>query len=445
MLPDTTLLEIFDFYVDGGLVEMWQTLVHVCQNWRNIVFGSPRRLDLQLFCRAKAPMRLLDVWPPLPIAIRISRSEVVRGGVENVLPALEHIDRVCELELYDAPYLQLNKVLTAMQRPYPKLTHLLLQPYFNTSPVVPDSFLGGSAPSLSSLTLDCIPFPGLPKLLLSTSHLARLHLSGISFKGYISPEVMVTSLSALTRLKSLHIGFGSPHSFPGREGHRSPPQTRSLLPVLTKLSFQGVCEYLEDLMAQIDAPLLHTLEVNFFRQKIFDIPQLTQFITQKFKTHDEAHVNISESSASVKLPQASGGSLRLENIIVFPEPDPRLSTLKQVCSMFPQAIIPAVEHLHIQCGLAYQLYCQDVEWQELFLLFPSVKDLHLSQEVMKRIASTPEQFVGERGMEVLPALQTLSLEYGKMPFSLVTKFLTFVAARHLSGHPLAISRWERES
>ena len=39
MLPDLALLEIFDFYMFESRIEVWQTLVHVCQKWRSIVLG----------------------------------------------------------------------------------------------------------------------------------------------------------------------------------------------------------------------------------------------------------------------------------------------------------------------------------------------------------------------------------------------------------------------
>ena len=62
MLPDD-VLEIFDCFVDEEYettkeeIEGWQTPVHVCLRWRSVVFGSPRRLDLCLFCSNKAPAR----------------------------------------------------------------------------------------------------------------------------------------------------------------------------------------------------------------------------------------------------------------------------------------------------------------------------------------------------------------------------------------------------
>src|SRR6266576_1337516 len=69
MLPDLVLLEIFHFYVgQTASVSVWQTLVHVCRKWRNIVFGSPRRLHLQLMSSNETPVReTLNVWPSLPI------------------------------------------------------------------------------------------------------------------------------------------------------------------------------------------------------------------------------------------------------------------------------------------------------------------------------------------------------------------------------------------
>ena len=61
-------------------------------------------------------------------------------------------------------------------------------------PVVSDTFLGRSAPRLRIFALGGIPFPGLPKLLMSATHLVYLHLSDIPHSGYISPDAMITAL-----------------------------------------------------------------------------------------------------------------------------------------------------------------------------------------------------------------------------------------------------------
>jgi hypothetical protein len=123
MLPEVALLEIFHFYVDE---EEWYTLVHVCRKWRNVVFGSPRRLNLRLFCTDTTPVReMLDIWPCLPIEVWDGRDEAL--DMDNIFAALEHNDRICDLELtYYNPSLGLEKVLPVMQQPFPKLTSLRL-------------------------------------------------------------------------------------------------------------------------------------------------------------------------------------------------------------------------------------------------------------------------------------------------------------------------------
>ena len=270
--------------------DVWRTLVHVCRKWRNVAFGSPRRLNMRLFCKAKTQVKeMLDVWPPLLISIRDDGHN--RWGMDNIIAALEHNDRICQLDLFDLPDSKLETVLATMQQPFPALTHLVLQLQFGRepAPVIPASFLGGSAPHLQTLWFDFIPLPGLPKFLLSATHLVHLILTNIPHFGYFSPEEMAACLSVLTKLKSLTIIFESFQSLPETNRHPS-PQTRALLPVLTWFSFAGVKEYLEDLVAQIDAPLLDRVTISL-RGFDSDIPQLTKFFgrTPKLKAHDEAY------------------------------------------------------------------------------------------------------------------------------------------------------------
>jgi hypothetical protein len=99
LLPDEALLEIFFFYIDTADMNKWCTLVHVCRKWRNIVFSSPRRLDLQLWCTPGIPvMETLDVWPPLPIVVS-DRGLGDDWDVDDVVAALEHNDRICSIDL----------------------------------------------------------------------------------------------------------------------------------------------------------------------------------------------------------------------------------------------------------------------------------------------------------------------------------------------------------
>lgn len=77
--------------------------------------------------------------------------------------------------------------------------------------LVPDSFLDGSAPSLMIFVLYGIPFPGLPKLLLSATHLTYL---------WLTPGAMVALLSSL---ESLSLEFESGQSRPEAHNRSLPP------------------------------------------------------------------------------------------------------------------------------------------------------------------------------------------------------------------------------
>ena len=448
-LPDVALLKIFDFndFEDEEQIEAWHTLVHVCRKWRNIVFGSPRRLNLRLHCKARTPVRkTLDVWPLLPIVVRSDGHE--NWGVDPIIAALEHNDRICQLDLHDVPGPQLEIVWAAMQQPFPALTRLQLLSRDEIAPVIPASFLGGSVPRLQTLTMSWIPFPELPKLLSSATHLVHLDLRRIPYSGYFSPEVMANCLSVLTRLERLVIKFESPRCRPDSRSRRPPRPTRDLLPVLTQLWFFGVGGYLEDLVARIDAPLLDYLDITFFHQLIFETPQLTQFFsrTPKLQTHDKAQVFFADWGVSVTLPQTSDGRLNLG--VSCRQSDWQLSSLAQLCSSsFPQALIPGVEHLYILEDRFPRLRWQDdiesSQWLELLRPFITVKSLYLSREFMLRIAPTLQELVRERMTEVLPALQALFLEEPLPSGPVKEAFRQFVAARRLAGHLIAVSRWER--
>jgi hypothetical protein len=447
MLPDVALLEIFDFYVDEDDTEEWHILVHVCRKWRDVVFGSPCRLNLRLYCRARTPVRkTLYIWPALPIVI--SANSYGMWGADNIIAALEHSHRICHLDLANFTSSQFEKVLAATQQPFPALTHLELRLRDETAPIIPDSFLGGSAPQLRRLLLDRIPFPGLPKLLLSATHLVNLDLQRIPHSGYFSPDELVTCFSVLTNLKRLNIEFESSQSWPDQKSRRPPPSTRALLPSLTELQFIGVSEYLEDLVARIDAPLLDKSDIVFFHQLIFDCPQLAQFIsrTPKLKASDEVHVIFHDGSVWVTLPQTFDGSLQLG--ISCTGSDWQLSSLAQVCSSsLPQDLISMVEQLYIQCGNWVMPCTDDIEnnqWLELLHPFTAVKRLYISWKFTSSIGPALQELSGERVIEVLPASLFLPVESEPPEDSrLVEKGIRqFVSARHLAGHPITVSRWD---
>ena len=268
-LSDDVLIDIFGFCWEEREIDAWQTLVHVCQRWRYIVFASPRQLDLQLHCTERRPVRkLLDVWPVFPITIGHCSDETsLTKGIDNILAALERNDRVCSINLPYVPSSVSERVAAAMQEPFPELTHLSL--WSNDGMVtvlaVPKTFLGGCAPRLRSCRVDSLPFPALRKLALSASHLVNLELHKVPHSGYSSPDTLINCLSAMTNLESLSIWFRSPPD-------RSPPHpTCTKFPALTHLDVGGFNEYLEDFISQIDAPRLSHIELLYFHRDILDV------------------------------------------------------------------------------------------------------------------------------------------------------------------------------
>jgi hypothetical protein len=451
ILPDDVLLEIFDYYMGlrfedwRTMTNAWQLLVHVCQRWRCLVFASPRRLNLQLCCTPATPARdTLDVWPALPLIIwdDIYSSSIM----DNVIAALEQSNRVRVLSLWDLVGWQIEQVLTAMQVPFPELTHLQLTSRDEMPPrSISDSFLDGSAPRLQSFVLHGIPFPGLPRLHLSATHLVRLELFDIPHSGYISPEAIVTLLSVLSNLEVLSLGFRSPQSRPDWESRRPPPPKRSLIPALVNLYLKGVTEYLEDVVTFIDTRQLRKLNIALFNQIDFDTPRLAQFINRTFNlAKPDAYVRFDDYRARVELQLESG---ILEIAIACREPDWQLSSIEQVCNSSLRPL-STVEDLYIERRYQQLVWKDDpIEntlWLQLLLPFTAVKNLYLFKELSQGIAAALKELTGGRITEVLPSLQNIFVGGLETLEPFWENIRQFVAARQLSDHPITVSDWDRD-
>ena len=464
VLPDDVLLDIFDFYVHmhmgiytwygaKKMIEAWQLLVHVCRRWRNIVFRSPRRLNLRLVCTLETPAKYrLDVWPTFPLIVQGYGPVGSVSAMDNVIAGLGQCNRVCQVAFSRLAGWQLENVLAAMQVSFPELTRLHLRSGDETPPVIPDSFLGGSAPRLQFLQLNNLPFPGLPNLLLSATQLVDLQLYGIPHSGYISPKEMVAFLTMLSSLKYLCLEFQSPQSRPNWES-QLPPRKRSILLALRYFRFRGVTEYLEQLVACIDTPQLGRMDITFFNQIDFDFPRLTQFIyiTPTLRACDEAHVRFDDSNAEVELrcPTSRNRTRVLWIRISCKEPDWQLSSIEQACnSSLPT--FSTVEDLYIERRSWEILVWKDnaIEnslWLEVLLPFTAVKNLYLSTEFAPGIAAALQELVGRRMTEVLPSLRNIFVMNLEDRRSIRENIGQFVAARQLSDQPIAISNWDTDS
>ena len=473
--PDNVLLETFECYLGKDDVDRfnydhnydgWQTLVHVCHRWRSIVFASPRRLGLKLYCTRQRSVnsQTLDIWPELPIVI-FAQDMHPQKDMTNAIGAFRHHNRVCRIYYTSGKFQDsLLEEFAEIDEPFPALTALELISYSENMRALPDSFLGGSAPRLRSLDLHGIPYPSIGKLLASTTNLIRLTLWRIPHSGYIAPETIVPFLSTLVRLESLYLGFQFPLSRAHRASRHPPPHPRLVFPNLTFLRFHGDIEYLEDILSQIETPLLDRSEFDLFNQLVFDTPLLGHFIrrTEAFMTTHAARVEFFDpfdpfNPATIRIGLSEREEMadddldrQVQWLGISCEPlDWQLSALPQVLNSFLSSL-SMLESLKI--GAVYDCDWQGeieaIQWQELLHPFTAVKKLILkSEDTVRLVAPALQDLAGESATEVLPALQNLFLDTEDWrPSGPVKEAIEqFIAARQLCGHPVTVYYQDLES
>ena len=452
-LPDDALLYVFDFYLGAQAsdVEAWHTLVHVCRRWRTLVFGSPRRLNLQIKCTAETPFRFrekLDVWPPLlPIVISCNGAVAV-AVTDNIKAALERHDRVCQITLRLKVF-EPEDIIPSLEKPFPILKNLALAASGSSRPFYPDpsKFLGGVAAHLRCLYLSRIGrIPDILKLLLCGPNLFFLHLDGIGFL----PDEIVTVLSALTRLKELRVAFD--RSLHKLESRCSPLLTRAVLPSLAVLTVRGDTKNLEKFMARIDSPLLERLYIHisfsiFDLNIVLDTPHLLWFISRipNLQPPFKAQIGFCTCIPDITFFFPSSFSRLHLEIIGCAEPERQFPCLlAQFHRSAPFSIHPLTSLAITGGRFPPQLEHHNTErtrWLEALRQFPGVKNLYLTKEIALHIAhALQELVVGERVMEVLPILENVFVEEFQPSSGPVHEAIKeFSAARQLAGHPITIS------
>jgi len=459
MRSDGVLVEIFALYINLGNRRMdpprntWHKLVHVCRRWRYLVLASPRHLNLRLEYGGHRPIsEVLDAWPVLPVTLIPTPFTPLdpKWGKRwyNRLTALqsEHYNRICEIQIFNLSISWWERFAAAMQKPFPELTRLeVWVDDGDEVAVLPDSFLGGSAPRLRELILVGIPCPSIPKLLLSANGLVTLSLEDIPDYGYFSPDAMATALKVMTRLESLKLRFCPPQFPPDPESRPLPPNTRFVLPVLTQLTFEGVVhKYLEDLLARINTPLLDYLDITFSGSLNFNLPQLHRLIghAEEFKTFDYARLLIFDDAIQLDLHPKTGtvdDRRHLQLQINCEELDWQILSLTRLCSSsLPFTLTSALEALQIEEDDLFFLQGKDAQWQKLLDPFTALTNLYLPNTIALPLLSGLLELSGERVTEVLPALQNLFIYPGYLPENSQKAIKMFVAARRRSGHSVSV-------
>jgi hypothetical protein len=360
------------------------------------------------------------------------------AGVENLITALERRDRTSHIYIYDIHRSELPELIAVMDKPCPILTNFaLMMTDYESRPVLPKTFLGGSAPSLRTLTLAGIEFPTFPEFMLSSTHIVDLSLYDV---GYISPEVMASCLAALPKLRSFHIQSLSPLSHTVQ--NITPPLTRAALPALIHFSFHGASEYFETLVAQIDTPMLKRLFITFFVPTL-EIPRLYGFLNliESLGPFDRADIEVSD----VEIKMGCGSPTRFKLAFECQVQGRPLSLMTRILN-HQLRLLSHVEQLEIR-ELPWAIedpVMDSSSLLELFRLFIDVKSLYISGKLVATVSVALKELTMENAKDVFPALCNVYLEGLQSSGSVQELINPFVASRQLSDHPVVIQSWERQ-
>jgi len=212
---------------------------------------------------------------------------------------------------------------------------------------------------------------------------------------------------------------------------------------------------MEDLVAQIDAPLLESVVISLFHQEVLEVSQLAKFIRRadKLSLLDRAQVTFHNSCISVTLSQellAQVGRVNpktLELNLTCSERDLRVSYLAQFCASCLPTLSP-FECLDILDSFEFTWAWEDVidpdpspQWLELLRLFNTVKDLRLHKFVASRVTQALRGLPAEQVTEVLPALENVFVSRLEPSGPVKEAISEFADARQLSGYPVSIHIW----
>ena len=449
-IDNDSLLQMFSHYrlQDGDnwhLRHTWRRLAHVCQKWRYLVYYSPSYLDMCLRLTNKSPsMNTLNHLPPLPLIIDYSDTSGIRTLArkyeDNVHIGLLQNGRVRQVTL-QAPSSSLRRLLERMNKPYPRLEDLSLSSTTTeetnvTSVVLLESL---QLPILNRLSLHGFCLPNLSSMIT----LSTLSLTHIRDSCYFTPGNLIIQLQGLPHLEELSIGFAIPMPLPSSERDLLPtPIPPVTLPALKRLTFRGMSVYLDNLVAQINAPLLEQLSLTLLFELAFTLVNLAQFIhrTEGLRCL-VARVSFNKESASIDAGhyQKWVTGKRGLHVNVTCEPlDWRIDSATQVCSAIGK-VLSTVEGLTLDLDvngmpLDWENTLDSIMWHELLLPFVGVKKLHIGDSLTPELSRSLESVAGGLALELLPELQELEIK----SIEGCESFSGFLKTRNSVGRPVYI-------
>jgi hypothetical protein len=444
-LNDDVLLNIFDWYrlynttsEDQGwnLERWWYKPIHVCRRWRHLILASPTRLDLHLVCTYGIPVEtMLSHSPPLlPLIIYYPAipGKISAADEESAILALQQHERVRRIHVV-APTAVLCNLFKAMECDFPMLEKLSL--HLSTESraglALPEKLL---ASLLRHLTLSNISIPMQSQLLRKAEGLIALRLWNVPASSEFNPAHLVTQLLRMTCLESLMVHFYAAIS---KRRFESPAQpTPIALPSLKEIAFRGSSTYLEGVLARINAPLLTTLNIEFFNQITFNLSRLREFVrtTGKFMFRSvEVHFDKDFVSVIVD-PQPERADSHPFLVQVKCEPlNWQATCAAQICDAL-EPLLKGVENLTLGFYKDGSTPWQDEidleKWHGFLRIFPGVNSLQLTGGLVGDLFRSLQLDEGELPSELLPELRELvSSGWGHTDDA----YTSFLSARQSAG------------
>jgi hypothetical protein len=460
ILNNDILLNIFDLYrlniengeyLYGAMIirswdrqRWWYKLAQVSRRWRYLILASPIQLNLRLLCTYGVPVAdMLAHSPPLPLIIFYYDHfrKISTEDEEGALLALSHRDRVCRIALR-MPAPKLGKFITAIDEQFPILDRLYIksQTEEETSLILPQTL---QAPNLRHIHLWYAALPIGSPVLTSTGGLVVLWLDGIPRSAFFPPSYILARLSLMPQLEELGIRFHFPlpnHNVV-RQVLNTSITTHVTLPNLHRFSFRGFSAYLEGLLARITAPVLSTLQVDFFNQLTLTVPRLLQFM-QTSENLISKVVRLVFYDFSVRL---MGDLHQLRMLpalnlgIMCRHLDWQVASAAQILDAL-SPVLSAVEELKLEHwehsqSSEWHNEVDRAQWRKLLRPFSNVKTLRVPKALVGELSRSLRSEDGEMPLELLPNLLELQSSGGS---STGDAFAPFTNERQIAGHPVRL-------
>ncbi|KAI0292166.1 hypothetical protein BC826DRAFT_454325 [Russula brevipes] len=201
-------------------------------------------------------------------------------------------------------------------------------------------------------------------------------------------------------------------------------------------------EYLDNLVACIDTPVLNLLNLIVFQNPAFHLRYLTQFIDRAKGLKQSKAAELSFPSYSIQLDSQQPHNLSLGLGVKYEcqceSISQRVSLLALLCGQVSH-LFTLVERLDLKAARQPKKGARaSTQFLEIFRLFPATRSLYVHKHLVPLIAPALQELIGARTTEVLPNLRDLFLGRTVTSGSVREAIRPFVDARRLSGRPIVV-------